>query len=81
MNQITQYLKRASEATPSGLATIDLRRKRRRTRQEFKDRVARLAGALQSLGMNYLGAEPTRYLSDFNLLFFPTQRVGELNHL
>jgi hypothetical protein len=31
--------------------------------------------------MNYLGAEPTRYLSDFNLLLFPTQRVGELNHL
>jgi len=31
--------------------------------------------------MNYLGAEPTRYLSDFNLLLFPTQWVGELNHL
>jgi hypothetical protein len=31
--------------------------------------------------MNYLGAEPTRYQIDFTLLLFPTQRVGELNHL
>jgi hypothetical protein len=31
--------------------------------------------------MNYLGAKPTRYLSDFNLLLFPTQRVRELKPL
>lgn len=51
MNQITQFLKRASETNPSGLATIDLRRNRQRTWQEFQDRVVRLAGALQSLGL------------------------------
>jgi hypothetical protein len=34
--------------------------------------------SLFQLPMNYLGAEPTRYLSDFNQLLFPTQRVGEI---
>lgn len=50
MDKITQILKHAAESNPSGMATIDVNCNRRRTWQQFIDRIAKLAGALQSVG-------------------------------
>ena len=46
---ITQGLKRAVQTNGRGIATMDGERKR--TWAEFRERVAKLAGALQSLGL------------------------------
>lgn len=46
---LTQGLKRAMQINPYGIATIDATRKR--TWQEFNERVARLAGAFRQLGL------------------------------
>lgn len=48
---ITQGLRRALQTNPQGIATID--GDRRRTWREVGDRVARLAGALQKLGISH----------------------------
>ena len=47
---LTQGLHRRMQQTPDHVATIF--RGRRRTYREFSERVSRLAGALQQLGMN-----------------------------
>lgn len=49
MMHITQGLRRAARVNARGIATID--GERRATWQEFADQVARLAGALHSLGL------------------------------
>ena len=49
MMYITQGLKRAVQVNGQGIATID--GERQQTWQEFADRVAILAGALVSLGL------------------------------
>lgn len=49
--KITQVLKHAAEINPSGLATIDLKHNRQQTWLQSKNQVAKLAGALQSLGL------------------------------
>lgn len=51
MMQITHELKKVVQKNPDGIATIDVRSGRRRTWGEFANRVAKLAGALQSLGL------------------------------
>jgi long-chain acyl-CoA synthetase len=48
---ITQGLRRALQTSPQTIATID--GDRRRTWREVGDRVARLAGALQKLGVKH----------------------------
>lgn len=66
---ITQGLKRALQVNRHGLATID--GDRRRTWAEFVDRIARLAGAFQNLGLetdtrvSILAYNSDRYLETF----------------
>jgi long-chain acyl-CoA synthetase len=48
--QITQFLKKAAERYPNRPATVDLQTNRQFNWQNFKKRVRKLAGALQSLG-------------------------------
>lgn len=51
MIQTTQFLKRAVQINPSGLADIDVKSGRKKTWQDFAKRIAKLAGALESLGL------------------------------
>jgi long-chain acyl-CoA synthetase len=53
MQSVTQGVRRAVQAKPSGLATSF--EGRRRTYAEFGDRIARLAGALRALGLSVGG--------------------------
>ena len=58
--QVTSILRRAAQINPNGLATIHLDRQQDWT--TLLDRVARLAGALQKLGVgpdDRVGRDPT----------------------
>jgi long-chain acyl-CoA synthetase len=50
MQSVTQGVRRAAQAKPHGLATSF--EGRRRTYAEFRDRIAKFAGALQALGLS-----------------------------
>ena len=69
MPQVTHFLRRAVQTNARGVATID--GDRRQDWQTFQDRVARLAGAIRSLGyeagdrIGILSLNSDRYLESF----------------
>ena len=81
--RITQGLSRAAHVRPHHLAVVD--GERRKTWAEFLDRVARLAGALQSLGIRrgdriaVLANNSDRYLECYYAIFWSAAVLVPLN--
>ncbi|HTW34698.1 MAG TPA: long-chain fatty acid--CoA ligase [Rhizomicrobium sp.] len=81
--RITQGLSRAADVRPHHLAVVDGERKKSWT--EFRDRVARLAGALQGLGVQrgdriaVLANNSDRYLECYYAIFWIAAVLVPLN--